>query len=95
MTPVPVASESHERGASLVSPRMDISPIVQEFVWRNVAVAIGEEVVWSTSPPIPTAAGYFSEDITVESDHPRGTPVVVHLHNHGQNTYGVKALQRL
>ncbi len=59
------------------------------------AVAIGEEVVWSTSPPIPTAAGYFSEDITVESDHPRGTPVVVHLHNHGQNTYGVKALQRL
>ena len=59
------------------------------------AIAIGDEVVWSMSPPVPSAAGYFSEDIVLATDHPQGTPVVVHLHNHGQNTYGVKLLQRL
>jgi hypothetical protein len=59
------------------------------------AIAIGDEVLWSMSPPVPSAAGYFSEDIVIASDHPQGTPVVVHLHNHGQNTYGVKRLQRL
>jgi len=59
------------------------------------AILVGDEVMWTKNPVIPGAAGYFSEDIVVQSDHPVGSPVVIHLHNHGQNTYGLKVLRRL
>ena len=57
------------------------------------ALVIGDEVIWEVSPAIPGPAMFFEETLTVSKAHPAGTAVTVHLHNHGQNSYGLTRLE--
>ena len=57
------------------------------------ALVVGDEVVWEVFPAIPGPAMFFDETLTVTQAHPAGTTVTVHLHNHGQNSYGITRLE--
>ena len=58
------------------------------------ALAIGDEVIWERRPNIPGPGAVFEETLVIANDHPEGTLVTIHLHNHGQNTYNVRAVVR-
>jgi len=63
----------------------------------HFAILVGSEVVWEIFVPIPASpevvpATPFTEEIEVDFDAPAGTPVIVHLHNHGFNTWRLLTL---
>ncbi|MEM9462081.1 MAG: hypothetical protein AAGF11_48440 [Myxococcota bacterium] len=58
----------------------------------HMALLLAGWPVWQEFIPIPASPGVvdatpFSEEIVVNFDIPAGTPVVLHLHNHGYNTW--------
>ncbi len=53
----------------------------------NLALAVGNEVVWQTAIPIPSNSGAVLEAFQATSDYAAGTPVIFHIDNHGQNSY--------
>ena len=58
----------------------------------HLALAFGSEVVFETVIQIPTEANFVAEAWVSGSDVPAGTPIHLHLHNHGINSYRVSAL---
>lgn len=56
------------------------------------AIVIGKEIIWETGTSIPGPAQFFDETVRVTQSHPVGTPVTIHLHNHGQNSYGISGI---
>lgn len=61
----------------------------------HLAVAIDGEVVFEASVAIPSLAQLFEIEWTAPRDLAAGSPVAVHLHNHGYNTWTIAALERL
>lgn len=57
-----------------------------------VGVQVGEARVYEADVPIPAEAGLLSADITLLPDIEIGTDVVVHVHNHGENTWSIVEL---
>lgn len=60
----------------------------------HLALLLGDWPVWQEFIPIPASPGVvdatpFSEEIVVDFDVPAGTPVGLHLHNHGYNTWTI------
>lgn len=55
----------------------------------HLAVAIGDAMIWETTIAIPAPTGYLRPTITVEQDFDPGTPLHLHVHNHGYNNYRV------
>ena len=55
----------------------------------HIAVAIGDAMLWDTTIEIPAPPGYLRPMITVEEDFEPGTPLHLHVHNHGYNNYRV------
>lgn len=55
----------------------------------HLAVAIGEHVVFDERIAIPSDANTLSSSVALGEAVPEGTPVVVHLHNHGDNTWAI------
>jgi len=53
----------------------------------HVAVAFGSEIVWETELPIPAEAGQLRPTWTASADLPVGSPIHLHVHNHGTNNY--------
>lgn len=53
----------------------------------HVAVLIDGEVIWEATEAIPGAAAAFTGEWIADRDLPAGTPVHLHLHNHGYNTW--------
>lgn len=58
----------------------------------HVAVAFGEEIVFETTIDIPTEADFIDSAWVSTVDAPEGTPVHVHVHNHGINSYRISEL---
>lgn len=58
----------------------------------HLGVAIGDEVGWETTIPIPADAGFLRPTWTATADAPAGTPIHFHIHNHGVNTYRLVAI---
>ena len=52
-----------------------------------MAIAFGETEVWSLTSPVPSASAFFTPDLTSPVDVEVGDPLVLHVHNHGANTY--------
>lgn len=52
-----------------------------------LGLSMGEEVVWSQEIPIPAEAGFLRPTFVATQDHPIGTMVRFHVHNHGVNNY--------
>ncbi len=58
----------------------------------HVAIAFGDEIAWETEIEIPAEAAQLRPSWTAENDVPGGTPVHLHVHNHGTNNYRFVAL---
>ncbi len=58
----------------------------------HVAIALGDDVVWETTIDIPAEASFIGPSWTSTVDAPAGTPVHVHVHNHGVNSYRLTEL---
>lgn len=59
----------------------------------HVAVMVGEHVIFEREVAIPGKAEVFTVDLVADFALPAGSPVVFHLHNHGQNTWTFASLQ--
>lgn len=58
----------------------------------HVGIALGDTIVWETTIDIPTEAAFLDPQWVSTVDAPAGTPVHVHIHNHGINSYRVSDL---
>ena len=58
----------------------------------HVAILVGDEVVWEAHVEIPADASVLEARVVAERAWPAGTPVGVHLHNHGYNSWTVLEL---
>lgn len=58
----------------------------------HVALAVGEEVVWEIEVPIPFPPTVWREVVTAPRDLRMGEPVVLHIHNHGANSWNLGGL---
>jgi len=68
---------------------MTLAPVDEEAE-MHAALAIGEEIVWEVHVPIPSPATPYKVTFPSPIDAPRGTPVFLHLHNHGYNSYNLQ-----
>ncbi len=57
-----------------------------------VGVHIADAIVYEADVPIPAEAGLLSADLTLLDAFEVGTDVVVHVHNHGENTWSIVEL---
>lgn len=55
----------------------------------HVAILVGDTVVWEAYAKIPSDANVLEARVVAERAWPAGTPVSVHLHNHGYNAWTV------
>ena len=53
----------------------------------HVAVHLGDEVLIDEIVPIPSPADVLSRTFMADFEAPANTPVVIHLHNHGYNSW--------
>jgi hypothetical protein len=53
----------------------------------HVAIAIGGDIVWEIEVSVPHDADSYEARWLAVRDYPAGTPVTIHLHNHGINNY--------
>lgn len=72
----------------LVSPQPAIA---------HLGFGLGSEIVFETTmvlqpPPEAIAAAAMRSEVVVEFDAPQGTPVYMHVHNHGANSWRIFAL---
>jgi hypothetical protein len=54
-----------------------------------IGLAIDGQMVWHTTVPIPSDYDTIEGDLTIDEDHPAGTELQVHIHNHGINSWNV------
>ena len=59
----------------------------------HVALLVGDALVWEQDIAIPGKANAYTIDLTLDFTAPAGTPVYFHLHNHGQNTWTLGAIE--
>jgi hypothetical protein len=55
----------------------------------HLGIALGDAIGWETWVPIPAEPGYFRPIFVAPADAPLGTPVTLHIHNHGVNNYRI------
>jgi hypothetical protein len=58
----------------------------------ELALRLGDCDVWSKSVKIPGPAAVDTEELTSPCASAAGGPVLLHLHNHGQNTWQLQEL---
>ena len=60
----------------------------------RIALAIGAQLVWETSVPIPADAATWDARFESPVTAPAGTPVSLHVRNHGANTWNILSFER-
>jgi hypothetical protein len=60
----------------------------------HVAFSVGDHPLWETTTPIPAVAQAFTPTLVSDFAAPVGTPIYLHLHNHGANDWVISALER-
>ena len=58
----------------------------------HAGVQVGDQLLFDVTVPIPSAGEMVERAITLQTDLPEGSPVVFHLHNHGENTWNLVEL---
>lgn len=61
----------------------------------HMALTISGEVLWEKQTAIPCHADVFSEQFTAPFSAEAGETVVLHVHNHGYNTWNLHSLVRV
>ena len=59
----------------------------------HVALLLDGVPVWETTASIPAPATLYEQWVTVDTSAPAGAPLVLHLHNHGDNTWAVAPVE--
>jgi hypothetical protein len=59
----------------------------------HVALLAGDDVQWETTLVIPSAGNVLHATVPATRDIVAGEPIRFHLHNHGQNTYLLVAVE--
>jgi hypothetical protein len=67
--------------------------VAAEPATAHVALLLGDLLLWETEVAIPGKANAFTIDVAVDATVAPGTPVFFHLHNHGQNTWTLGAVE--
>lgn len=65
-----------------------------EGATAHIGIQIGDEPVWEVAVPIPADSDLIVENIPLTRDHPVGTPIYLHVRNHGSNSYELLGLAR-
>jgi hypothetical protein len=60
----------------------------------HVAISVGDHALWETTVSIPGAAQAYTPTLISDFAAPTGTPIYLHLHNHGTNDWVISALER-
>jgi hypothetical protein len=53
----------------------------------HAALLIDGNIVWEKNVEIPAESSLYAPEWTAETSYPEGTPVVFHVHNHGNNSW--------
>ena len=84
-----------EEGQTLGLEMFHFDLTAPEPAEAHIALLLGETVVWERVIPIPGGPGgsapaeVWQETFSSEVSAPAGTPLRLHLHNHGQNTWNL------
>lgn len=60
----------------------------------HVALLLGDTVLWEATAAIPGPAATWSFDVPIPRDADLDAPIIVHLHNHGWNSWTIGTLLR-
>lgn len=60
-----------------------------------VGVALGSDVIWEITVPIPSDGDLLETDLPITTPIPSGTPLQIHIHNHGINTWEFYAIDKI
>lgn len=63
------------------------SALIADGGQAHFALFVGDEQVWDHETTLPAPAAFLSPRVHVRAFHAVGTPVMLHVHNHGSNTY--------
>tara|TARA_B100000959_G_C14775177_1_gene539175 strand:- start:87 stop:653 length:567 start_codon:yes stop_codon:yes gene_type:complete len=61
--------------------------IAAQEAQAHVALQLGSELLWEQTIDIPGAEAMYTPVVTLSANWPTGTPVYLHLHNHGANSW--------
>lgn len=81
------------RGAELRVGLYHFDLLAPEPATAHVAIQIGDRLIFEREVAIPGKADIVEVSLVADFDAPAGTPVVFHLHNHGQNTWALTDLK--
>ena len=81
------------RGDTLEWSMWHLNLVAVEPAEAVVGLFVGGQTVWERTIPIPGAPGAYLIELTTDFDAPEGTPVVVHIHNHGVNNWKLHRLR--
>lgn len=59
----------------------------------HAVVRVGDHLLFEREIKIPGKAEVWNEELVADFALPAGSPAVFHLHNHGQNTWTLGAIQ--
>jgi hypothetical protein len=60
-----------------------------------VGLALGGELLWEDTVPIPSEYGTVNADVTIDRDVPAGTELQYHVHNHGINSWNLLEIRTI
>jgi len=78
---------------TLVDVTLVHNALVADGGHAHFALFVGDEPVWDHQTAIPAPATFLSPRVVVQQAHAAGEPVVLHVHNHGSNTYKLVGLR--
>jgi len=61
----------------------------------HICLSVGSEILWEAEVAIPSQPARIWAQVEAQHWWPAGTPVVMHLHNHGANNWKFTTLNRL
>lgn len=64
-----------------------LRPLTESVTEAYVALSVGSRLVWELRLQIAAPSNSYAVSIPITSEFPVGSDVVLHLHNHGENSY--------
>lgn len=78
---------------TVVDFQLSHDPLLADGGAVHLAIVVGDEIVWQLERSLPMAAAFFHERVPLALPHAAGERVVVHIHNHGANSYAIHDLR--
>ena len=75
------------RGDEIEIVLWHLNLIAPQEAQAHVALQLGSELLWQQAIDIPGAEAMYTPVVTLSANWPTGTPVYLHLHNHGSNSW--------